>query len=434
MKHSMPSKPGLALAVLVALAACTHDEHGTHDPHGAHEEPGAHAAGDERAHARPAPEQGHADEVHLSPAALVASSVVLGTAEDHILAPTFRAPAQIAFNREGMAHVGCAVKGRVAEVRARLGDEVKAGDVLLVVESAELARAQSEYLSKKSASATAAPAVELARNAHERAKGLYEKAQGVALAEVQKRESELRAAEAGLAAARAAERAAESELQLLGFGPEKLARLGEGGAVDPRFEVKAPIAGQVIEREVTLGELVGPERDALLVLADTSKLWVLADVPESKSGAVAVGARARVLLGADQDHWCEGVVAFVSPALDPRTRSVRVRIEALDRHPELRPGVFAQAEIAASGEHAGPSTQVVSVPSDAVRTIEGRTIVFVPVAGEPGTFAARAVVLGRFVGGRVEIVRGLAAGETFVAEHGFVLEAELGKSGAKHEH
>lgn len=446
------------LALLALLVACSHDGETlgssgrtsrTADVHAPNEtDDHAHARADEHDHAhgdapaggsKPADggasahgdEHAHADEVALSPAALAASRIELGTASTGALAVVVRAPAQIALNREGMAHVGCPVKGRVAELAARLGADVKSGDVLAVVESAEFAEAQSDYLAKTSAAATAAPAVELARNAHERAQGLYAASQGIALTEVQKREAELHVAEAALAAARTAVRAAESRLTLLGFDGAARARLAEKGDIDARFLVRAPIAGQVVERGVALGELVGPERDALFVLADTRELWVLADVPEARLRDVAVGARARVLLGAEEDHWCQGVVNFVSPALDARTRTVRVRIQAIDHHPELRPGVFAEAEIEAPRSE---GVELVVVPSEAVREVEGARVVFVPVAGEEGTFAARRVEVAATAGGKTQLRAGLAAGERYVAKGAFVLEAELGKSSAVHEH
>ncbi|MBK7875148.1 MAG: efflux RND transporter periplasmic adaptor subunit [Planctomycetes bacterium] len=419
------AEPDRAAAAHASEHGAVAHDHGA-DAHGDHDHGDAEHAGEASSH----PADDHANEVVLGARALAESGIELVAAERRALAATFRAPAQVALNREGMAHVGCAVKGRVAEIRVRLGDEVAAGDVLLVVESAELAEAQSDYLSKSSAFATAGPAVELARNAHERARGLYEASQGIALTEVQRREAELHAAEAALASARTAMSAAKSRLTLLGVQDEALERLVATGVVDPRFLVRAPIRGQVVEHEVTFGELVGPERDALLVLADTSRLWVLADVPEAKLRSTAVGSRARVLLGAEQDHWCEGVVTFVSPALDPRTRSVRVRIEALDRHPELRPGVFAEAEITA------PETggEAVVVPAEAVRMVRGTTVVFVPVAGEEGAFVARPVVVGVATSSHVVIRSGLAARERVVAKQAFLLEAELGKSGAVHQH
>jgi cobalt-zinc-cadmium efflux system membrane fusion protein len=414
-------KPAWLLALVANLVAgCSREAPAAdHDHEHDHEAETAHA---------------HADEITLSAQALAANGIRVAVAAKHELRPTFRVPAQVAFNKDGMAHVGSPVKGRVAELLVKLGDEVEKGAVLLVLESPELGESQSDYLQKRSAAQTAVPAVDLARSAYERAKGLYDQTQGLPLTEVQKREGEYRAVQATLQAAKTAEQAAENKLRLLGTTQEGIERLAATGDIDARFAVRAPIGGQVIEREVTLGELVGPERDALLILADVSKLWILADVPEAKLHSTAVGAKALVLLGAEQDHWCEGIVSFISPALDPSTRSVRVRIEAVDRHPELRPGVFAQAEITAALEGAAYDASVLAVPEGALQTVDGETCVFVPVAGEEGTFAKRVVRIGRAVGGQVPVLAGLDEGEAYVESGSFILKAELGKAGARHEH
>ncbi len=375
----------------------------------------------------------HADEVTLSPEALRAEGIVIERAALRELRPTFRVPARVAFNGDRMAHVGSPVRGRAAELLVKLGDEVEQGAALLVIDSPELGEAQSDYLQKRSAAETAVPAVDLARNAYERGKALHENQQGLALTEVQKREAELRAAQATLRAAETAEQAARNRLLLLGMTEEAAGRLDETSQIDPRITVRAPIAGQVIEREVTLGELVNPEREALLVLADLSHLWILADVPETRLREVAVGAWACVLLGTTEGHECAGQVAWISPAVDPETRTVRVRIEASDRHDELRPGVFAQAEIASTAEE-GALQRVLAVPDSALQLVEGQTSIFVPVAGEPGTFARRKVLVGRAVGGFVPLHSGLAEGEEYVARGAFILKAELGKGSAEHDH
>ncbi|MCE9595828.1 MAG: efflux RND transporter periplasmic adaptor subunit [Planctomycetes bacterium] len=374
----------------------------------------------------------HASEVRLTADAVERYGVRVESVQRRTLVPTIRVPAQVAFNSEGMAHVGIPVQGRVAELRVRLGDEVKRGDALLVVESAELGEAQSEFLQRRGAAAGAEPAVELARDAHERAKALYDKNQGIALTEVQKRESEFRGASAVLASARSAEEAARSRLRLLGLSEDALARLASGGKIDPHFTVFAPIAGQVIEREATLGELVGPDREKLLVLADMAKLWVIADVPENRLRDVARGAKARVLLGGGGEHWCEGVISFISPALNPATRTVRVRIEPTDRHAELLPGVFAEVEIEL--HDAASREPVLAIPESATQTIDGATVVFVPIAAEPNTFAKRGVTIGERLGDFVPVLHGLVEGELVVVDGTFILKAELVKDSGGEGH
>ncbi|MBL8692640.1 MAG: efflux RND transporter periplasmic adaptor subunit [Planctomycetes bacterium] len=375
----------------------------------------------------------HADEVTLSPEAAKRNPIDVATAAKQVLSPSLLAPARVAFNAEALAHVGSQLKGRIASVNVRVGDEVKKGDVLFVIESPELGEAQSDYLLKRALTRSTSPAVSIAQNTYDRAKELHERSQGIALTEVQRREAELRASQAALSAAEAAERVSRERLHLLRMSPESVTQLEQTSTLSPQMTIVAPINGQILERSATLGELVGPERESLLVIADMTRLWVIADVAEARLRDLELGAAARVLLGSTQDHWCQGAVSFISPALNVATRTVPVRIEPKDRHPELRPGVFAQVEIALKPAP-GAADPVVAVPEEAIQTVEGEPSLFVPVAGEERTYARRRVVLGRAVGGVVPIVAGLREGETFVARGSFILKAELGKSGAEHDH
>ncbi|MEQ1894458.1 MAG: efflux RND transporter periplasmic adaptor subunit [Planctomycetota bacterium] len=401
------------LCLLVLVSACEGDHEA--DEHG-HEEEGIE----------------HADEVRLTAEALAAHGIRIDTATRRVLVPTLRVPAQVAFNGDGIAHVGVPVRGRVAKLAVRLGDEVAPGAVLLEIESPELGEAQGDYVLKRSIATNGAPGVELARGAYERARALHEKNQGIALSEVLKREAELRTVEAAWLTTQAEEEAAENRLLLFGMSSAEIAQLAETRVLDPVFTVRARAGGQVVERRVTLGELVGPERDALLVIADMAKLWVLADVPEGRLAELALGARARVLLGSSDDHWCEGVLSFVSPSINPATRTVQVRIEPTDRHPELRPGVFAQVELEARGT--SEPLAVLAVPDTALQRVEGAPAVFVPVAGEPGTFALRVVRVGPTTNGQVPVLAGLEEGEAYVSVGSFILKAELGKASAEHDH
>jgi cobalt-zinc-cadmium efflux system membrane fusion protein len=207
-----------------------------------------------------------------------------------------------------------------------------------------------------------------------------------------------------------------------------LARTGE---VNPRFTIRAPLPGTVIEREVTLGELVSPDKEALLVLADTSTYWVLADVPEAQLAEIEIGAKATIELAAIKADPLNGVVSAIAPALDPETRSARVRIEVSNVGTVLRPGMFSRVAIETEAKDAPP---VLAIPEEAVQTVEGEPAVFVPVEDEPNTFAKRPVRVGQPVGSMVPVLDGLKPDEQLVVSGSFILKAELGKSEAAHEH
>lgn len=372
----------------------------------------------------------HGDEVKLTPEAVRQNRIRVEAVQRHKLASTISVPARVAYNAEAMSHVGSVVKGRIAEMKVRVGDTVKAGDVLAIVDSTDLGEAQSEYVQRATAAEIAKPAVALAEDAHKRAKELYEKNQGISLTDLQRRQGELQVAQGAVGTAKAALTAADTRLQLLGMTQEQIAQLAEGKKINPKYEVRAPIAGQVIEREATLGELVGPEKERLLTIADMSTAWVLADVPEAKLSQAVVGSSVKLTVPAVPDGAVEGKVTYVLPQLDPATRTARVRIEVKNEKAALKPGMFATADIT-SGE---VGDGVLAVPEDAVQTVEGEPAVFIPVEKEPNTFATKQVAVGDAVSGMVPVFAGLKEGDKFVAAGSFILKAEIGKAGAAHEH
>ncbi len=375
-------------------------------------------------------------QIVIQPAAVKAFGVKLEAAALRTLAPSFTAPARVAYNTERLAHIGSAVVGRVASLPVRQGDAVEQGATLLVVDSPELGEAQSDYLQKRTMARAAAPIVELSKSAAERAKKLYDESEGISLTEVQKRLADLQSAESALLNARAATTGAANRLGLLGMTEAEIKTLDETGVIMPQYTVRAPIAGHVIRRDVTLGELVGPDRDSLMIVADTRRLWVLVDVPEMRLRDVAVGSTARITVAAFPGESFEGAVSFISADLNEGTRTAQVRVEVDNARGMLRPGLFAQAEIIAASNAAegAASKGALAVPESAIQVIEGKPVVFVPFTEKPNTFLKRPVTVGAAVGGMLPVLFGLREGESIVTAGTFILKAELGKSSAKHEH
>ena len=426
----------LLVGIAVAASACSKQSEPTKPTAQA-----SHEAEHDHDHDHDHEETEHSDEVTLTSDAIERYGIKVEAAQMHVLNPTILTPARVAFNTEAMAHVGSPLRGRAIEVKVRLGDQVRIGQELVVVESPELGEAQADLLQKQTAVLTAAPAAELSKLAWERAKGLYERSQGISLTDVQRREAEYKAAVANVKAAEAAAIAAENRLHLLGMDQAAVDALRKTSEIVPRYSIRSAIDGMVVQREVTPGELVNPDRDSLMVIADTSSLWVLADVPEARLAGIERGTKAWVAIGSSSDASkpapkFEGAVAFVSPIVDSLTRTAQVRIEVPsgnDHGLVLRPGMFALAEIARASGGTEPAP-VIAIPDEAVQTVEGSPAIFVPVSGEPNTFAKRAVTVGKPVGGLVPILSGLSEGEPFVVAGTFILKAELGKAGAAHEH
>jgi Cu(I)/Ag(I) efflux system membrane fusion protein len=178
--------------------------------------------------------------------------------------------------------------------------------------------------------------------------------------------------------------------------------------------VAAPQSGVVVNRGVTVGTSVDPST-TLLTIADLSRVWVLAEVPEASMSAVRVGEPAQLDFPASGLSPFTARVEFVYPTLTERTRTLRVRLSAANPSGALRPGLYGTAAFAAAGQN------VMTVPRDAVVDTGLQQHVFV-VAGD--RFEPRPVTLGAQLADRVEVREGLKEGEQVVAAGVFLLDSE----------
>jgi cobalt-zinc-cadmium efflux system membrane fusion protein len=191
-----------------------------------------------------------------------------------------------------------------------------------------------------------------------------------------------------------------------------------------RFPLEAAFAGTVIDRHVTPGEVVTPERPAFIV-ADLTKVWVEIDVYQSALKRVRSGQGVRITAGRGGAE-AEGVVSYVSPIVDQATRTARARVVLPNPDGRWRPGSFASVLFL------DPSDAGVVVPLRAVHRLGRGRVVFVAKGDH---FETRAVTLGRAGRTRVEIASGLAPGERYADDGSFLVKAELTKSeGAVHSH
>jgi len=164
----------------------------------------------------------------------------------------------------------------------------------------------------------------------------------------------------------------------------------------------------------------------LAELADLSTLWVLAEVYEKDLAAVAPGAKAEMTVAAYPGEVFGGSLTQVGSVMDEQTRTVKCRLEVANPAGRLKPGMFAEIRIFASGK-----ISFLAVPEEAVRTAEGRAVVFLETA--PGRYARRAVEMGRAADGFVEILKGLSAGERVVTAGSFDVKAEMLKGSLEGE-
>ncbi len=246
-------------------------------------------------------------------------------------------------------HVTSQAAGRVVELRVRLGDYVKKGQMLLSIRSSDLAGAYSDY-QKASADER------LAKKGLDRAQLLFSRG---ALAE-----KDLQQSEDTEEKAQADVRNTEQHVRILGGDPAHPVSL---------IELRAPVSGTIVEQNVAAFEGIKSLDNSpnLFTLADLSQVWLLCDVYENDLGEVRLGDAAEIRLNAYPDRTYHGAVADISRVLDPSTRSAKVRIVLPNQDGWLRPGMFAVARF-----HSRKSHSQIVVPSTAVIRLQDRDWVF----------------------------------------------------------
>jgi cobalt-zinc-cadmium efflux system membrane fusion protein len=190
------------------------------------------------------------------------------------------------------------------------------------------------------------------------------------------------------------------------------------------IEVKAPIAGVIVDRDVNAGETVG-DGTALYTIANLADVWVDLNVPKRDQARVRAG-QAAVIHADDGGPDATGEIAWISPVSSPEAQTLIARIVLDNSEQRWRPGLYVKAAITLAEEQVP-----VAVKESALQTIFDFTVVF-SQHGE--VYQARPLELGRRGGGLVEVREGLEAGERYVAENSFLIKADIGKSGASHEH
>ena len=240
--------------------------------------------------------------------------------------------------------------GRVVEVKARLGDDVQKGQLLLTMTSPDMSQAFSDYQKFKADAA-------LAKTQLDRAQLLYSHG-----ATAQK---DLELAEDTYNKANIDTATAEEHIRLLGGDPQH---------VSPLIEIHAPVSGTITEQNVISAAGVKSLDNSpnLFTISDLSNVWILCDVYENDLGRVHLGDQAEIELNAYPDRRLAGRVTNISRLLDPNTRSAKVRIELPNASGNLRPNMFATIHFVSRGTE----TRTV-IPSSAVLRLQDRDWVFV---------------------------------------------------------
>jgi len=340
------------------------------------------------------------DSSVVIPAAALQQQLKTSEVGEELVAEMLRVAGSIEFDEQRVARIGATVTGRVLEADVLPGQEVAKGELLARLHSSELASQQLAYLKARSQ-------LELNRRAAERAKTLLA-ADVIGAAELQRRENEYQISVAET-------RAAADQLRILGFKEGAIEKLGTQGAVDSVTPVSASRAGMVVERRVSVGQVVQPA-DTLFVVADLSRVWAVAQVPERQVSQVRPGQSVKIEIPALGNESRIGKLIFVGQTVDPETRTVLVRTELDNRDGLLKPAMLASMLIEAK-----PSQKLV-VPASAVVRENDADHVF--VAEENGAYRLLKVKLGPEQAGKRVVLSGLKGGEKLVVEGAFHLNNE----------
>lgn len=316
------------------------------------------------------------------------------------VAETLRVAGHVDFDEQALARIGATVTGRVIQINALLGQAVKKGDTLAQLNSSELSSSQLAYLRAKSQ-------MELHRRNVERAQLLF-KSDVIGAAELQRRESEYEIAAAET-------RAARDQLRVLGVSDGAIGRLGATGHIDSVAGVVTTLNGVVVERKIAAGQVVQPS-DVLFVVADLSRVWAVAQVPEQQMSQVKAGQAVRIEIPALNNEKLLGRLIYVGQTVNPETRTVLVRTELDNKEGRLKPAMLASMLI-----EAAPVERLV-VPASAVVREHDEDHVF--VAQADGVFRLTKVKLAAENNGQRVVLEGLKPGKRIVIEGGFHLNNE----------
>jgi cobalt-zinc-cadmium efflux system membrane fusion protein len=325
------------------------------------------------------------------------SHVQLVTVQPSTLARTLRLPGTVAFNSFRTTPVITQVSGPVSRVVVAPGQKVHRGQPMLYVASPDFSQLRTNYLKARDVN-------DLAQKTYNRAKDLYDH-HAIAVKDLEQAESAAVQAGGDLSSAEAA-------LKVMGISnPEALAK------APPSFEVPvlAPIAGEVVEQDVSAGQLLQPGNTQCFMISDTSNVWVLVNVYQQDLPYVRTGDAVTIRTDSYSDAF-QGRISYVAASLDPSTRTLQARIQTNNPGQKLKKDMYVTASV-----QAGTIKDAITVPDSAVlRDSENQPFVYVAVS--PNQFGRRPVTLGESQKGQTQITSGLKAGERVIGDGSLFLQ------------
>ena len=310
---------------------------------------------------------------------------------------------KVAYGEDRYSRISSPLQGRVLEVRVHLGEHVQAGSVLLVLDSQEIAQAYAEYVKEDSD-------LQYATRAHELAKDLYE-TKALAWKDLKQAENEL-------IKARAEFRRAKERLLSLRVPAQELDKPLDRQTITSRFEMKSPLTGIVVERNVTPGQSIGGDSSQVLfTVADLDMLQVVADVYERDLALVKERQSAKVSVEAYPDVSFPATVTTIGDVVDPTSRTIKLHALVNNKDHRLKPEMFARIHL-----QVGESTQLLLIPREAVLEEDGKQFVYV-VEGIDH-YVKREIHVSTISPGQVRVLEGLASGQRIVTKGAVLIKGQ----------
>jgi cobalt-zinc-cadmium efflux system membrane fusion protein len=349
-------------------------------------------------------------KVRLGPDQVKSAGITINTVGPREMVTTLELPGEVKTDETRVAHVVPRLQGVISDVLKKEGDRVRKGELMAVLDSRELADARRDY-------------IEAAHDAEYRA-GILEREEMLWKKKISA-EQDYRLADKLAEEARLAQKLAGQKLIVLGVPSSTLDGLAQAPAETmARYEIRSPLDGTVIERNVTVGEAVAAE-EGIFAVADLSSIWVDITVYARDLAGVHEGQQATVL-SSDLGTEVSGRVSYLGPLVGQETRAATARIVLPNPGGRWRPGLFVTVRLVREA-----TTVPLAVSTDAVQTFRDWQVVFVKYGD---WFEGRPLELGRSDGQWVEVLKGLSPGEQYASANSFAVKAEIGKLGATHDH
>jgi membrane fusion protein, heavy metal efflux system len=365
--------------------------------------------------AQKAKERESSSTITLDAEAQQKAHLVVSTLEARDVAQSLTAPGQLAVNEDRTWRVGAIASGKVDELTVRVGDSVRAEQILGRIHSHDTHEARAAYQQASTELERARAAEAYSKRRRDRAQRLLELKAG-SRQDVESAEAEVRNAQAAIEKARsevAKERAHITEILHIPIDEGQTA----SGSVDEGIPIFAPASGVVLERKITVGSVVNAG-DELLSLSDTHSLWMIAAANEADLGKLRPGQAVRIDVRAYPDREFSGRILKLGEQLDSTTRTLQIRILVPNPQGLLKPEMYATAGIAEAAKRS-----VLVLPEEAIQDISGVSAVF--VRRSPTEFEPRTIKTGQHADGKAEIIEGLKAGDAVVVKGSFLLKSQL---------